>query len=135
MGRPGWPTPSSRCVEHFIIKDHTRVSVVPLILSKEMAGKLRQTGESCYNRSIFYICIKPTHRAEDLFSRMTRLMLLITEDVGVQIEPVFATIEGRVYELYNRPYIDRGMAERTLILLGALLEVRARIQERIAVPD
>lgn len=39
-------------------------------------------------------------------------------------ETLLATVEGQVKAMYHRIYLPRGVAERTLLLLTSLLEVR-----------
>lgn len=57
--------------------------------------------------------------------RFARLVLLATPETGRQLEATFCALEGKARELYQRPYLARGSAERLLLMLKALLEVSA----------
>ena len=62
-------------------------------------------------RDIFCIC------------RLSRLLLIANETTGGLLEDKFSFLEDRLQELYHRPYLAKGSAERALILLKALLQV------------
>ena len=57
--------------------------------------------------------------------RLSRLLLTANETTGGLLEEEFSLLEERLQELYHRPYLAKGSAERALILLKALLQVAA----------
>ena len=63
--------------------------------------------------------------------RLSRLLLIANEDAGRLLEEEVCLLEDRVQELYHRPYLAKGSAERALILLKALLQVAAMFDSLI----
>lgn len=58
-----------------------------------------------------------------LICRIARLALVAGAETGFRLEPLFLALEEKTQELYHRPYLAKGLAERTLLMLSALLEV------------
>ena len=61
-----------------------------------------------------------------LCGRWARLMLVGGHADGLLKEQLLAELEVHAQQLYRRPYLARGTAERTLLLLTALFQVGCR---------
>lgn len=49
--------------------------------------------------------------------------MLAPSGCGRLLEPAFGALQERIRQLYHRPYLAKGAAERALLTLKALLEV------------
>jgi hypothetical protein len=58
-----------------------------------------------------------------LRARWARLMLVGGHADGAPKEQLLAELEAQAQQLYRRPYLARGTAERTLLLLTSLFQV------------